>query len=115
MSRVGLGRHGRLDDSAGDPLDGLVNLFDLGIVLAVAFLVAGLSLTVNGDTGRVVKRQQAPQDSPAQRTQGRQLPDPGQGARGARQGRGRWPGLPHARRAPDLRREALASPRSRAG
>ena len=35
MSRVGLGRHGQLDDSAGDPLDGLVNLFDVGIVLAV--------------------------------------------------------------------------------
>jgi hypothetical protein len=29
-------------DRAGDPLDGLVNLFDLGIVLAVAFLVAAL-------------------------------------------------------------------------
>ena len=26
------------DDRAGDPLDGLVNLFDLGIVLSVAFL-----------------------------------------------------------------------------
>ena len=30
-------------DHAGDPLDGLVNLFDLGIVLAVAFLLAALS------------------------------------------------------------------------
>ena len=29
-------------DRAGDPLDGLVNMFDLGIVLAVAFLVAVL-------------------------------------------------------------------------
>ena len=27
----------------GDPLDGLVNLFDLGVVLAVAFLLAALS------------------------------------------------------------------------
>ena len=44
MSRVGLGRHGQLDDSAGDPLDGLVNLFDVGIVLAVAFLIAGLAM-----------------------------------------------------------------------
>ncbi|HEV7493632.1 DUF2149 domain-containing protein [Baekduia sp.] len=44
MSRVGLGRHGQLEDSAGDPLDGLVNLFDVGIVLAVAFLIAGLAL-----------------------------------------------------------------------
>ena len=30
-------------DRAGDPLDGLVNLFDLGVVLAVAFLLAALS------------------------------------------------------------------------
>jgi hypothetical protein len=30
-------------DRAGDPLDGLVNLFDLGIVLALAFLLATLS------------------------------------------------------------------------
>lgn len=33
----------RRGDRAGDPLDGLVNLFDLGIVLAVAFLLAALS------------------------------------------------------------------------
>lgn len=45
MSRIGLGRHGQLDSDAGDPLDGLVNMFDLGLVLAVAFLVAGLTLT----------------------------------------------------------------------
>jgi hypothetical protein len=44
MSRVGLGRHGQLDSDAGDPLDGLVNMFDMGLVLAVAFLVAGLSI-----------------------------------------------------------------------
>jgi len=30
-------------DNAGNPLDGLVNLFDIGIVLSVAFLVAALS------------------------------------------------------------------------
>lgn len=29
-------------DRAGDPLDGLVNMFDLGIVLALAFLLAAL-------------------------------------------------------------------------
>lgn len=45
MSRIGLDRHSRLGDDTGDPLDGLVNLFDVGIVLAVAFLVAGLGLT----------------------------------------------------------------------
>lgn len=31
------------EDRAGDPLDGLVNLFDLGIVMAVAFLLAALA------------------------------------------------------------------------
>ena len=30
-------------DRGGDPLEGLVNLFDLGVVLAVAFLLAALS------------------------------------------------------------------------
>jgi hypothetical protein len=44
MSRVGLGRHGLIEENAGDPLDGLVNLFDIGMILAVAFLIAGLSL-----------------------------------------------------------------------
>lgn len=56
MSRVGLGRHGRIAENAGDPLDGLVNLFDIGIVLAVAFLIAGLTLSVNRETGRVERR-----------------------------------------------------------
>jgi hypothetical protein len=32
----------RRGDENGDPLDGLVNMFDLGIVLAVAFLLAAL-------------------------------------------------------------------------
>ena len=31
------------EDRAGDPLDGLVNLFDLGILLAVGFLLAALA------------------------------------------------------------------------
>jgi hypothetical protein len=56
MSRIGLGRHSRIDDDAGDPLDGLVNLFDIGIVLAVAFLIAGLSLSVDPDSGLVKRR-----------------------------------------------------------
>jgi hypothetical protein len=47
MSRIGLGRHSGFDDDAGDPLDGLVNLFDVGMILAVAFLIAGLGLTLN--------------------------------------------------------------------
>jgi hypothetical protein len=56
MSRIGLGRHGRIEDNAGDPLDGLVNLFDIGIVLAVAFLIAGLTLTVDPESGKVQRR-----------------------------------------------------------
>lgn len=54
--RTGLGRHGHIEDAAGDPLDGLVNLFDIGIVLAVAFLIAGLSLTLNQRTHRLQQR-----------------------------------------------------------
>jgi hypothetical protein len=39
-------------DRAGDPLDGLVNLFDLAIVLGVAFLLAALaSLRLTGVLG----------------------------------------------------------------
>lgn len=53
MKRVGLGRHGRIEENAGNPLDGLVNLFDIGIVLAVAFLIAGLTLGVDRHSGRV--------------------------------------------------------------
>jgi len=56
VSRVGLGRHGLLESEAGDPLDGLVNLFDVGLVLAVSFLVAALGLSVNQQTGKVEKR-----------------------------------------------------------
>ena len=47
MSRIGLGRHRMIEDDAGDPLDGLVNLFDVGMILAIAFLIAGLGLTLN--------------------------------------------------------------------
>jgi hypothetical protein len=54
--RTGLGRRGRIEDAAGDPLDGLVNLFDIGIVLAVAFLIAGLGLTINQSTHRLQQR-----------------------------------------------------------
>jgi hypothetical protein len=101
---VGLGRHGRIDDSAGDPLDGLVNLFDLGIVLAVAFLVAGLSLTVDSRTGRVEARQavsgpsgQAPK--PAQPPDEKALPDPARAP--AAEGRGQRVGSVY--RTPDGR------------
>lgn len=59
MSRVGLHRRGSAAD-AGDPLDGLVNLFDVGLVLAVAFLVAGLSLGAKAVVTEQAERQ--PQD-----------------------------------------------------
>jgi hypothetical protein len=53
---TGLGRHSGIEDSVGDPLDGLVNLFDIGIVLAVAFLIAGLGLTLDQHTHRLQAR-----------------------------------------------------------
>ncbi len=59
--RTGLGRHGRIEDAVGDPLDGLVNLFDIGIVLAVAFLIAGLGLTLDQHTHRLQARTPTPQ------------------------------------------------------
>ena len=44
MAKLAVSRRARHhEDRSGDPLDGLVNLFDLGIVLAVAFLLAALS------------------------------------------------------------------------
>jgi hypothetical protein len=70
--RTGLGRHQRIADSAGDPLDGLVNLFDIGIVLAVAFLIAGLGLTLNRSAHRLESRA----SSSAQGTQLKGLPSP---------------------------------------
>jgi hypothetical protein len=81
MSRIGLGRHGRIEDDAGDPLDGLVNLFDIGIVLAVAFLIAGLTLTVDPETGMVQRR------AGATKAKVRLLPDPARGTQASGQGR----------------------------
>jgi hypothetical protein len=58
MNRPSISPRARIrHDRAGDPLDGLVNLFDLGIVLAVAFLLAALSsvklsATVLGKNGQ---------------------------------------------------------------
>lgn len=43
---------GRRVDRAGDPLDGLINLFDLSLVLAVGLLLAALSSI--GATGLIV-------------------------------------------------------------
>jgi hypothetical protein len=55
------------EDRAGDPLDGLVNLFDLGIVLAVAFLLAALSSLKL--TGALIDHSQTNQNNPITATQ----------------------------------------------
>jgi hypothetical protein len=72
--RTGLGRHGRIEDSAGDPLDGLVNLFDIGIVLAVAFLIAGLGLTLDQSKHRLQTR------TPTTQQHTQTVPTPSSGA-----------------------------------
>ena len=73
------------EDRAGDPLDGLVNLFDLGIVLSIAFLLAALSslhlggvITAHGlraSTAKVIQIKPgqtiAPLPKPGARTIGR--------------------------------------------
>jgi hypothetical protein len=56
MSRIGLGRRRPIADDAGDPLDGLVNLFDVGMILAIAFLIAGLGITLNLKSDRFEAR-----------------------------------------------------------
>lgn len=52
------------EDRAGDPLDGLVNLFDLGIVLSLAFLLASLS-SLNLTDDLVGRRSDAPRGEQA--------------------------------------------------
>jgi hypothetical protein len=65
------------EDRAGDPLDGLVNLFDLGIVLSVAFLLAALSsLHLSGTiTKHGLRSSQEIKISPGQKVA--PLPKPG--------------------------------------
>jgi hypothetical protein len=100
VSRIGLGRHGKIAENAGDPLDGLVNLFDIGIVLAVAFLIAGLTLTVDPGNGRIQRR------SGADQARARVLPAPA----GTRQARGRGTPVGTAYRLADGRL-VIVSPR----
>jgi hypothetical protein len=73
MRRAQLGRRSRIEDTAGDPLEGLVNLFDIGIVLAVAFLIAGLSLTLDEHAHQPAQRSSGthrlPSGSAGQRAQ----------------------------------------------
>ena len=72
-ARTGLGRYGHAEEAVGDPLDGLVNLFDIGIVLAVAFLIGGLGLTLNQHTHRLQQRAAPTAQTP---TQTETLPSP---------------------------------------
>lgn len=81
MNRTGLGRHGRIEENAGDPLDGLVNLFDIGIVLAVAFLIAGLTLSVDTESGEIQRRAAAAPDEKV-----RVLPEPSSDRRASGRG-----------------------------
>lgn len=77
MSRVGLGRHGSIEENAGDPLDGLVNLFDIGMILAVAFLIAGIGLTLKATAD----------DSPRiSESRGQVLPSPAGGPKASGRG-----------------------------
>ena len=103
MSRIGLGRHGLIEENAGDPLDGLVNLFDIGMILAVAFLIAGLTLTLNAKSGRVQQR------SAATRA-GHVLPSPAGGAPSAT---GRGEAVGQVYRLPDGRLIYVKGPRGR--
>jgi hypothetical protein len=75
MRRSRSRRRRRLGDATGDPLDGLVNLFDVGIVLAIAFLIAGLAAKVDSRSGRLEPRT----PSQAER-QERSVPTPSESA-----------------------------------
>lgn len=67
-------------DRGGDPLDGLVNLFDIGIVLSVGFLIAALASLNLQDT--LTKRGRAAR-------QGEVVVRPGERARPLGQAQGR--------------------------
>jgi hypothetical protein len=69
-TRAGRRRRRLGGDGAGDPLDGLVNLFDLGIVLAVAFLIAGLA-AASSRSDQQQKEQSVPTPSQAPPAHGR--------------------------------------------
>jgi hypothetical protein len=99
--RTGLGRHGAIADEAGDPLDGLVNLFDIGMILAVAFLVAGLAVTLHG------KHQRPARGAAAAEGQERVLPNPAS----APQASGRGEPVGQVYRLPDGRLVYVKRPR----
>lgn len=78
MSRIGLGRPRAIEGDAGDPLDGLVNLFDVGMILAIAFLIAGLGLTLNLKSDRFEARGGGAPRATATQSAGREkvIPNP---------------------------------------
>jgi hypothetical protein len=77
VSRIGLGRHRAIEGEVGDPLDGLVNLFDIGMILAIAFLIAGLGLTLNLKSGKFEARHGAAPNAAAAKSAGagREIPN----------------------------------------
>ena len=79
MSRIGLGRHRAIEGDAGDPLDGLVNLFDVGMILAIAFLIAGLGLTLNLKSGKFEARHGAAPSAAKSAGNEKIIPDPTRG------------------------------------
>jgi hypothetical protein len=97
VSRIGLGRHSGLEDEAGDPLDGLVNLFDVGMILAVAFLIAGLGLTLDLKGDRLEARRSAAPGTTAGKE--RAIPNPVRGPHAS----GRGTPVGQAYRLPDGR------------
>jgi hypothetical protein len=88
MSRIGLGRHRAIDAAAGDPLDGLVNLFDVGMILAIAFLIAGVGLTLNAKSGEFEARRESTRGAAAARSAGgeRVIPNPARAPHAAGRG-----------------------------
>jgi hypothetical protein len=79
LSRIGLGRHRAIEGDAGDPLDGLVNLFDVGMILAIAFLIAGLGLTLNLKSGKFEARHGATPSAAKSAGNEKVIPDPTRG------------------------------------
>jgi hypothetical protein len=72
MSRIGLGRHRTIESDAGDPLDGLVNLFDVGMILAIAFLIAGLGITLNLKSDKFEARRGTEREAAAKSSSGKE-------------------------------------------
>ncbi|HEX4305261.1 MAG TPA: DUF2149 domain-containing protein [Solirubrobacterales bacterium] len=86
MSRIGLGRRRAISDDPGDPLDGLVNLFDVGMILAIAFLIAGLGLTLNLNSTKFEARHDATPSADKSSGSERVIPDPTRAPKAAGRG-----------------------------